>query len=200
VGECSIVASAFQYGCAPTLIPATMTLISPPFWVNVMIRRSARTPSPCSRCRCPSKWLRRRTTRTTRPVPTASRQDRAPRPRERIRLQPLCPALSSGHRTGRCASFPRGSGSSVATRLLLIAAPIPRVPPVTNATPTELSSSSFRGPGFADLINRRCRRHDDPLAVARPIEVILVGRNLCRLPMTKMVVSRHPRHWNCACP
>ncbi len=38
----SIVASAFQYGCAPTLIPATMTLISPPFWVNVMIRRSAR--------------------------------------------------------------------------------------------------------------------------------------------------------------
>ena len=38
----SIVASAFQYGCAPTLIPATMTLISPPFWVKVMIRRSAR--------------------------------------------------------------------------------------------------------------------------------------------------------------
>ena len=38
----SIVASAFQYGCAPTLIPATMTLISPPSWVNVMIRRSAR--------------------------------------------------------------------------------------------------------------------------------------------------------------
>ena len=65
--------------------------------------------------------------------------------------------------------------------------------------PTELSSSSFRGPAFADLINRRCRRHDDPLAVARPIEAILVGRNLCRLPMTKMVVSRHPRHWNCAC-
>ena len=38
----SIVASAFQYGCAPTLIPATMTLISPPFWVNVTMRRSAR--------------------------------------------------------------------------------------------------------------------------------------------------------------
>ena len=38
----SIVASAFQYGCAPTLIPATMMLISPPSWVNVMIRRSAR--------------------------------------------------------------------------------------------------------------------------------------------------------------
>ena len=38
----SIVASAFQYGWAPTLIPATTTLISPPPWVNVMIRRSAR--------------------------------------------------------------------------------------------------------------------------------------------------------------
>ena len=38
----SIVASAFQYGCAPTLIPATITLISPPSWVKVMIRRSAR--------------------------------------------------------------------------------------------------------------------------------------------------------------
>ena len=43
---CSIVASAFQYGWAPTLIPATMTLISPPSWVKVMIRRSAlATPS-----------------------------------------------------------------------------------------------------------------------------------------------------------
>ena len=31
----SIVASAFQYGCAPTLMPATTTLISPPAWVNV---------------------------------------------------------------------------------------------------------------------------------------------------------------------
>ena len=38
----SIVASAFQYGCAPTLMPATTTLISPPAWVNVMIRRSTR--------------------------------------------------------------------------------------------------------------------------------------------------------------
>ena len=38
----SIVASAFQYGWAPTLIPATTTLISPPAWVNVTIRRSAR--------------------------------------------------------------------------------------------------------------------------------------------------------------
>ncbi len=38
----SIVASAFQYGCAPTLIPATMMLISPPSWVKVMIRRRAR--------------------------------------------------------------------------------------------------------------------------------------------------------------
>ena len=37
----SIVASAFQYGCAPTLMPATTTLISPPAWVNSMIRRSA---------------------------------------------------------------------------------------------------------------------------------------------------------------
>ena len=36
----SIVASAFQYGCAPTLMPATTTLISPPAWVNSMIRRS----------------------------------------------------------------------------------------------------------------------------------------------------------------
>ena len=43
---CSIVASAFQYGWAPTLMPETMTLISPPPWVNVTIRRSARaTPS-----------------------------------------------------------------------------------------------------------------------------------------------------------
>ena len=42
----SIVASAFQYGCAPTLIPATMMLTSPPPWVKVMIRRSAlATPS-----------------------------------------------------------------------------------------------------------------------------------------------------------
>ena len=38
----SIVASAFQYGWAPTLMPATTTLTSPPAWVNVMIRRSAR--------------------------------------------------------------------------------------------------------------------------------------------------------------
>ena len=37
----SIVASAFQYGCAPTLIPATTMLISPPPWVNVTIRLSA---------------------------------------------------------------------------------------------------------------------------------------------------------------
>ena len=37
----SIVASAFQYGCAPTLMPVTTTLISPPFCVNSMIRRSA---------------------------------------------------------------------------------------------------------------------------------------------------------------
>ena len=37
----SIVASAFQYGCAPTLMPVTTTLISPPCWVNSMIRRSA---------------------------------------------------------------------------------------------------------------------------------------------------------------
>ena len=42
----SIVASAFQYGWAPTLMPATMMFTSPPSWVNVMIRRSARaTPS-----------------------------------------------------------------------------------------------------------------------------------------------------------
>ena len=37
----SIVASAFQYGWAPTLMPATTTLISPPSWVNSMIRLSA---------------------------------------------------------------------------------------------------------------------------------------------------------------
>ena len=37
----SIVASAFQYGCAPTLMPVTTTLISPPAWVNSTIRRSA---------------------------------------------------------------------------------------------------------------------------------------------------------------
>ena len=36
----SIVASAFQYGCAPTLMPVTTTLISPPAWVNSTIRRS----------------------------------------------------------------------------------------------------------------------------------------------------------------
>ena len=34
----SIVASAFQYGWAPTLIPATTMLISWPAWVNSMIR------------------------------------------------------------------------------------------------------------------------------------------------------------------
>ena len=37
----SIVASAFQYGCAPTLMPLTTTLISPPACVNCTIRRSA---------------------------------------------------------------------------------------------------------------------------------------------------------------
>ena len=37
----SIVASAFQYGWAPTLMPATTTLISPPRWVNSMIRLRA---------------------------------------------------------------------------------------------------------------------------------------------------------------
>ena len=37
----SIVASAFQYGCAPTLMPVTTTLISPPAWVKVTMRRSA---------------------------------------------------------------------------------------------------------------------------------------------------------------
>src|SRR6478735_3834123 len=41
----SIVASAFQYGWAPTLMPATMMFTSPPPWVNVMIRRSA-LPTP----------------------------------------------------------------------------------------------------------------------------------------------------------
>ncbi len=38
----SIVASAFQYGWAPTLMPVTTMLISPPAWVNSTIRRSAR--------------------------------------------------------------------------------------------------------------------------------------------------------------
>ncbi len=37
----SIVASAFQNGWAPTLMPATTMLNSPPAWVNWMIRRSA---------------------------------------------------------------------------------------------------------------------------------------------------------------
>ena len=37
----SIVASAFQYGCAPTLMPETTTLISPPSSVKRTIRRSA---------------------------------------------------------------------------------------------------------------------------------------------------------------
>ena len=36
----SMVASAFQYGCAPTLMPVTTTLISPPAWAKVTIRRS----------------------------------------------------------------------------------------------------------------------------------------------------------------
>ena len=38
----SIVASAFQYGWAPTLMPATTTLISPPAWVNSTIRSQRR--------------------------------------------------------------------------------------------------------------------------------------------------------------
>ena len=38
----SIVASAFQYGWPPTLIPVTTMLISPPRWVNSMIRRRVR--------------------------------------------------------------------------------------------------------------------------------------------------------------
>ena len=37
----SIVASAFQYGWAPTLMPLTTTLISPPSWVKRTIRSSA---------------------------------------------------------------------------------------------------------------------------------------------------------------
>src|SRR5918912_224282 len=37
----SIVASAFQYGCAPTLMPLTTMLISPPACVNRTIRGSA---------------------------------------------------------------------------------------------------------------------------------------------------------------
>ena len=37
----SIVASAFQYGWAPTLIPATTMLISPPAWVKSTMRFSA---------------------------------------------------------------------------------------------------------------------------------------------------------------
>ena len=36
----SIVASAFQYGWAPTLMPATTTLTSPPRWVCSTRRRS----------------------------------------------------------------------------------------------------------------------------------------------------------------
>ena len=38
----SIVASAFQYGWAPTFMPVTTTLISPPPWVNSTIPRSTR--------------------------------------------------------------------------------------------------------------------------------------------------------------
>ena len=38
----SMVASAFQYGWAPTLMPATTMLISPPAWVNSTMRRSTR--------------------------------------------------------------------------------------------------------------------------------------------------------------
>src|ERR1039457_406791 len=38
----SIVASAFQYDWAPTLIPVTTTLTSPPAWVNVIRRRNTR--------------------------------------------------------------------------------------------------------------------------------------------------------------
>ena len=38
----SIVDSAFQYGWAPTLMPVTMTLISPSSCVNSMIARSTR--------------------------------------------------------------------------------------------------------------------------------------------------------------
>ena len=42
----SMVASAFQYGWAPTLMPVTTTLISPPSWVNrTMRRRAAATQS-----------------------------------------------------------------------------------------------------------------------------------------------------------
>ena len=38
----SMVASAFQYGWAPTLMPATTTLISPPAWVNRTMRAQHR--------------------------------------------------------------------------------------------------------------------------------------------------------------
>ena len=36
----SIVASAFQYGCPPTVIPVMMMFTSPPAWVYSMSRRS----------------------------------------------------------------------------------------------------------------------------------------------------------------
>src|ERR1700737_1597425 len=45
--------------------------------------------------------------------------------------------------------------------------------------PTELSSRSLHGPGLADLMNRSRRRHDDLLAVALLVEVILVLSDLC---------------------
>src|ERR1035441_7903692 len=36
----SMVASAFQYGCAPTLIPLIRRFTSPPAWVNCTRRRN----------------------------------------------------------------------------------------------------------------------------------------------------------------
>ena len=67
----SIVASAFQYGWAPTLMPETTTLISPP-----SSRERARSaaapprPSPCSRCRSP--W------RSSRPADSANHSTGTP--------------------------------------------------------------------------------------------------------------------------
>ena len=106
----SIVASAFQYGCAPTLMPRHDDVD-----LAARLREAARSaaapprPSPCSRSRSPSRCARRRRPRTTRPARRAARRGRARRSRARTRARPASPARASGRRAAPRAASPRGS-------------------------------------------------------------------------------------------
>ena len=102
-------ASAFQYGCAPTLIPATMTLISPPFWVKVMIRRSARdTQSMFSVPLSIEIGGARGQREPLDAVPTASRRGRARRPPGALSASATVPSALVGSPNNATRVMPFG--------------------------------------------------------------------------------------------